>query len=420
MGNYIFTLVLIWLVFPVPAMAQETPSNNDPPSVHFGNWLTLNPRTRIQLDLRSFQPELDDQTKIFRGRSARFGVDGTLFRDIGYMVRTETTTGPVLRDFFFVYQRFRPLQVQAGRFKIPFGLDQLTDSSKLDFVQRSRLGSIVAPGRDTGAMIFGQLEQGKIQYSAGAFRHDGRNSEIEDFASTEEFLPGGNRTLAARVSIQPLELLSVSTPIHDLTFSAAFTHGDLVTGLSSMHGATVSNQVFFPRVYASGARTRRGAEWSGTLGSLAIKGEFMDVREQRLGQGLNGENLPALRTQGWFLSAVQPVFGSIKNTNRGGFLRSILPGAQRGLLEATARYEVIRFGSESSDGTAASPSRSPRAANVVGNDDRAWTFGLNWHASRYMKFQLNGIRETLRDPLRTPVDGKTRYWTTVARLQLNF
>lgn len=411
--------IVAWCAFLVPVMAQETGGGGaSPPAIRFGDWLVVEPRVKIQLDLSGLRPEIDDTRKVFQGRRLRFGVDGSLFRDLVYTIKVETRKGAEFRDVFLKYQRFGSFQVQAGRFKIPFGLDQLTDSGMLDFVHRSRIGSIVAPGRDTGAMVTGDMQESKIHYAVGVFLHDGRNAEIEDFAAINETKPGGNRTLAARITIQPDVLLPVPAPIRNLNVGVAFTHSDLATGLSSLPGVTVSNQVFFPRLYASGTRVRRGAELSGMLGSLSLKGEFMDVREQRLGQSLRGEDLPELRTQGWYVSAVQPVLGHLDHGSQAGFLRSILPGRDLGLLEATARYEMIRFGSVHSGGAALS--RSPRAANVAGNDDRAWTFGMNWHASRYLKLQFNGVRETLHDPARTPIDGESDYWTVVARLQLYF
>jgi phosphate-selective porin len=142
------------------------------------------------------------------------------------------------------------------------------------------------------------------------------------------------------------------------------------------------------------------------------------VRDQRLRQGLHGEDLPALRIQGWYVSAVHPLFGNLKTVNSRS-LSSILPGMHLGLFEATARYELIRFSSESSAGSSP-PSPSPRAANVIGNDERLWTFGINWRANTYVKFQFNGIREVLRDPSRTPVDGENRYWTMIGRAQIYF
>ena len=416
---WFLTAILAICTFSASLRAQESRDGGGPPSIHFGEWLVVNPRAKIQLDLNAFRPELEDKRKVFQARRLRFGLDGSLFRDLGYTVRVETKkTDPEFRDIFLKYQRFKSFQLQAGRFKIPFGLDQLTDSGELDFVHRSRIGSIVAPGRDTGAMVLGDVLEGTINYSAGVFRHDGKNSEIEDLAANTEFLPGGNRTIAARATMKPAALLSVPAPLRELRIGAAITQSDLVTGLSSLPGVTVSHQVFFPRMYAGGTRVRRGAELSGEFGSLTIKGEFMEARDQRIGQGLRGENLPSLRTRGWYASAVQPVLGRFDKQSRVGFLRSILPDKGLGLLEATARYEVIRFSSGAADSVA--PSRNPRAANVVANESRAWTLGMNWHASRYLKLQFNSVRETFSDPVRTPINGESDYWTLVARLQLYF
>jgi phosphate-selective porin len=266
-------------------------------------------------------------------------------------------------------------------------------------------------------MVLGETPEGRIKYAAGFFRHDGRNSEMDDFAG-EAALPGGDRTVAARAAVQPLSFLPVSTPIRELSIGAAFTRSNLATGLSSLPGVTSSNHIFFPRLYVQGTRLRRGVELSGKAGSLSFQGEFMHAREQRRGQGLRSEDLPDLQTQGWYLSAVHPLFGSDENGARRRFPESILPGPGLGRLEAAVRYEAIRFGSASPNG--APPSRSPRAVNVAGNEDRAWTLGLNWHASRYLKLQFNAVREVLEDPARTPIDGIDRYWTLASRLQLYF
>ena len=411
--------VMIGCIFSDPATAQLSADADAPPSIHVRNWLVVNPRAKIQLDFSGFRPELDDKPKVLQGRRIRIGADGTLLRDFAYSVRLETRKAdPQFRDVFLKYQKFHFFQVQAGRFKIPFGLDQLTDSGDLNFVHRSRIGSIVAPGRDTGLMVLGEALEETIQYAAGVFRHDGRNSELEDFAAIHEERPGGDHTLAMRLTVQPAPLLPVRIPMRHFRLGTAFTRSNISTGLSSLGGVTVSNQLFFPRMYARGTRLRRGAELSGTLGSLLLQGELMDVREQRLGEGLRGQDLPPLRTQGWYVSAVQPVAGHINDASRGAFLRSILPGKRLGLLEATARYEVIRFGAVTSDGSTAS--RSSRAGNVIGNEDRAWTVGMNWHASRYLKLQFNGVREALRDPERSPIEGESRYWTIVGRAQVYF
>jgi phosphate-selective porin OprO/OprP len=414
-----FVAAMVWFVFLVPAQAQDGNGESTPPSIHAGDWLVVNFRTKIHMDVSRFRPEVDEQRKAFQVRRLRFGVDGTLFNNLDYSVRVETRkANPQFRDVFLKYRGSPSIQIQAGRFKIPFGLDQLTDSGELDFVQRSRIGSILAPGRDTGLMVLGEVLERNVNYAAGIFQHDGRNAEIEDFAAVNEYLPGGYQTLAARVTILPANLLSSSGAFRNLTVSAALTRSQLTTGLSSLPGVTASDQIFFPRMYVSGTRLRRGAEITWLVRSLSIKGELMEVREQRMGQGLHGEDLPALRADGWYLSATHPLFGHLDKRSDSNFLRSIIPGKGLGLLEVTARYETIRFSSERSAGSL--PSRSPRAENVFGNDDRAWTLGINWYVNHYVKLQLNAEHENLRDPVRTPLSGNNRYWTQVGRFQLFF
>ena len=48
-------------------------------------------------------------------------------------------------------RRFRYLQIKAGRFKIPFGREQLTGLTETDFIYRSGISTYLAPGRDVGA-----------------------------------------------------------------------------------------------------------------------------------------------------------------------------------------------------------------------------------------------------------------------------
>src|SRR5436190_806906 len=139
-----FAALVLWALL-VPASGQGRTDGN-PLSLRFGDWLTVNPRAKIQLDLKGFRPKFEDERSVFQRRRMRFGADGLLLRDLAYSVRVETRSDPEFRDVFVRYQRLHSFQVQAGRFKIPFGMDQLTDSGELDFVQRSRIGSLLAPG----------------------------------------------------------------------------------------------------------------------------------------------------------------------------------------------------------------------------------------------------------------------------------
>src|SRR5688572_5019756 len=118
---------VVCIAFLVPARAQESVRDGAPPSIHAGDWLAVNFRAKIQLDFSGFRPKFDDNRKTFDARRLPFGVDGTVFRDFDYSIRVETRKAdPQFRDVFLKYHPLPSFQIQAGRFKIPFSLDQLT------------------------------------------------------------------------------------------------------------------------------------------------------------------------------------------------------------------------------------------------------------------------------------------------------
>ena len=87
-----------------------------------------------------------------------------------------------------------------------------------------------------------------------------------------------------------------------------------------------------------------------------------------------------------------------------------------GAIQLAGRFEALGF---HSDAPWDEPFRNPRAANVLGNDFRAWTVGINWYPVRYVKLQLNVVREHLGDPERRT--DTTRGWSTsrLFRVQLS-
>jgi phosphate-selective porin len=89
---------------------------------------------------------------------------------------------------------------------------------------------------------------------------------------------------------------------------------------------------------------------------------------------------------------------------RGGF----------GAIEVGARYETLRFQSAAVDGPASTSRRSP---TVLPNAEQAFTFGVSWYANKWIKVQLNGVREQFDDPQRSPMPDRPGFWSTVCRLQ---
>ncbi len=69
----------------------------------------------------------------------------------------------------------RTYRVLVGQFKAPFGLQQLTSSGRLQFVDRAITDAKFNPGREMGAMVSGTAVSRKVGYEAGVFNGSGES-----------------------------------------------------------------------------------------------------------------------------------------------------------------------------------------------------------------------------------------------------
>jgi phosphate-selective porin len=88
-----------------------------------------------------------------------------------------------------------------------------------------------------------------------------------------------------------------------------------------------------------------------------------------------------------------------------------------GAFDLAARVDRLTF-----DSTAvidSLPATSPRADKIVGNSDKAFTFGVNWYVNRWVKIQVNTIKETIADPVQGPLPDRPSFWSRVVRFQFS-
>jgi phosphate-selective porin OprO and OprP len=308
----------------------------------------------------------------------------------------------------------RAIQLRAGQFKMPFSLDQLTSATKLDFVYRSRAADMLAPGRSQGFSVHGRLAGRLLGYDVGLFRRDGESAR---FGTN----PGAGQTGAARMTVRPFDERRArpSGPgqaeakrrrsISDLEFGVNATSGEVPEGRYSLRGRLTSRSTFFAPVFVNGRRLRVGGDVDWRPGPFGVRAEIMRVEDQRLDQGLRGETLPPLRSDGWYVSGTWAVAGrrAMKLAEA-----SRVPVAFKG-LELASRIEALAFGSLAESEPAL---RNPRAAHLASIDEHAYTFGVNWTLNRWTRLQFNAIREQLHDAANgAPVHAAT--WTRVVRVQ---
>jgi phosphate-selective porin len=85
-----------------------------------------------------------------------------------------------------------------------------------------------------------------------------------------------------------------------------------------------------------------------------------------------------------------------------------------GAVEVAGRYERLWFDSAGGTDT---PTRANRSETILTSGEKVLTLGVNWTLNRFIKVQINGIRERVEDPGRSPVPNGAAFWSRVLRLQ---
>lgn len=403
-------------------------------------------RLKFQAHWRHFSPELstaggcgafaNSTGCLFELHRARAGLKGTLFKHLDFEVEREfkdtSRTLFILRSFFDIqeeevhnpwrdvyvdFKRWRQFSVQAGKFKLPFSLDQLSGDTDQDFVVRSALGDLLAPGRDLGIMAHGRFFKKGLYYQFGIFRHDGDNALLSgNLAETLEDPASGRRTFAGRITGSPFRRWGVlPKPLRNIELGVALTTTPVSEGVRSQRGRTASEETFFPYQFVRGERRRVGAEFNWNPGRFTLKSEFARMSEERLKQAISGGDLSPLLTHAWYVSGTWLVTGENKaKLEPKRPFRSWLLWGGPGAVELALRFDVMRFSSADHPGR---PSRILRAANILQTSDRTWTFGVNWYLNHWTKVQFNSFRERLEDPVRAPIPTDSLYWSHVVRVQ---
>ena len=281
----IFALLLI-LAAAAPAFAQH-------PSISAGDWLRIDFKARFQGDVRKSEASIrgDEDGGLDIARR-RVGVEGRAAGILEYQVEYELGDRRWC-DVFVDYRQFKAVQVRAGIFKMPFGLDENTSATNLDFIYRARISARLAPGRDQGVSVHGRVLKNLITYEGGVFRNDGENARPSN--SSRVF---GKRTVAARVLAHPFG--DSKSKLADVQFGAAFTSGDVPLGFPAVRARTVLGASFYNSdVWVNGRRQRTGLEARWSPGPVSIQTEYIRLTDERRGQSVDDSNLSPLVAHGW-------------------------------------------------------------------------------------------------------------------------
>jgi phosphate-selective porin OprO and OprP len=394
---------LVLVAIAVPALAQNgtRPKDSgvrwDDGSLRAGDGVRLEPHARFQTDLLLTDQErpIDDR---FDWARRRIGIDGELLDRVEFQIERELETESPWRDIYGDVKIVQALRIRAGRFKLPFSLEHSTSGFDLDFLERASAVEAMSPGRDLGVMAHGRVARRMLKYEIGLFRHTD-SIEVPVDGNRSDATAGRFGTFAGRVTVSPVRDNDDGTT-RDLAFGVALVRNTMPEGLYGVVGRAFDGERVSERMYVNGARTRLGIESLWSAGRFTLKGELLQLVDERKQQAITGEDLSNLIVRGAYLTGVWRVAG--KHGKRGS------------AVDVSARFDRLSF---SSANTTDEAFANPRADRVAPLSQRAWTFGATWIVNRWVRVQGNAVREQLIDPLGVRDLAPVSPWTTVMRLQ---
>ena len=354
----------------------------------------------LQVDSRTF---FNDHGTVgndgFLLRRARPILQGTVFRDFDFLLVPDFggTSGPQIFDAYLNYRPIPELQFQAGKFKVPVGLEQLVADRDTWFNERGFPSSVIA-GRDLGFDLHGDLFQGIVSYAAGIFNGvgDGRNSSNADFDDDKAF--------AGRLFFQPFKKTGMPA-LQSLGLGLGGSYEDMqgtntaglpqTTGGSLAGFVTDGQQQFFAYnptnkavVVAAGEHWRVAPQAYYFYGPFSLLGEYTISEQQVRRTATSPITSRLLDNRAWEISA-----GWVLTGEEAAYSHGVIPRRPFNLLEGGwgAWQLVGRYGQLDID-RAAFPLYSDSKTSA--RSAAEWSVGLNWYLNSSMLLKTSFSRTT--------------------------
>lgn len=346
----------------------------------------------IQLDNRTFVNDGGIAGNDgFLLRRARPILQGTVYRDFDFLFIPDFGGSTVqIFDANLNYRYSSALQIRAGKFKSPVGLEQLQTDRDLLFNERA-LATDLVPNRDLGVQVWGDIADGAVSYAAGILNGVGdfRNSSNLDFDNDREF--GG------RIFLRPFKNSS-AVDLRGLGFGLGGSYGSsaTATGLPSTTGGTLpglttdGQQQFFaynpsqgtnaaaPVVVASGEHWRLSPQGYYYVGPFGLLGEYV-ISDQRVSRTTTAPfKSTSLEDTAWQITGSWALTGEAASYNGLTPANSFDPRTGHwGALQLVGRFAELDV-DRAAFPLYANPATSAHAAY-------AWSAGFNWYLNKNLK-----------------------------------
>jgi phosphate-selective porin OprO/OprP len=363
----------------------------------------------VQVDSRTYFGNNTVANSGFLLRRARPIIVGTVYRDFDFNLTPDFGGSTVqIVDAFINYHYDPELQLEAGKFKAPIGLEALQSDANLYLNERSLVTDLV-PNRDVGLELHGDLWGGAVSYAAAIL--DG----APDYSSsTSNTNLDSDLSYDGRIFLQPWIGSDVDL-LRGLGFGVGGSYEndrDGVNGLTSGY-TTDGQQKFF--TYSAGT-VANGQHWRVSPqayyynGPLGLMSEYA-ISDQRVRNGAAQADVgnTAWEVQGgWVLTGEDASYNGVTprhpfNPRAGGW----------GAWQVVGRYEQLQI-DDSAFPIMASSAASAKSAH-------AWAAGINWYLNRNIRLNASYSQTMFSgftgSPPAVPVQDEKVFFT---RIQLVF
>lgn len=345
-------------------------------------------RGLLQGDARFYvNDESLPQNDTFLLRTARPIIEGSLGKLIGFRFTPEFAGDSASIVDAYIDVRLDPAYtLRVGKFTSPVGLERLQSSSSLSGVERA-LPSELAPNRDIGVQLQGDVADGRFSYAVGVFNGtvDGRDAVTSN--------PDNEFEYAGRVFFEPFR--NNANALSGLGFGLGASVGDKRgTGNNFLPRYRTPGQVQFfnyrSSIAASGENLRFSPQAYYYLGRFGVLGEYISSKQAVLqttganaGATADLENTAWQATFQWVLTGEDASYrGVVKPSS------PFRPGEGWGAFELVGRYGVLDIDDD------AYPLFADAA--VSARQARNWTLGLNWYLTSNLKLVVNYLDTTFK------------------------
>lgn len=319
---------------------------------------------KINLDANRFNGiydnvQQDDYTYDSQLRRARLTFKVPIIKNWSSKLQVAINEGDdtyEIKDLYLRYRGFDIADIKVGKFKEPFGLENLTSSANHLFTERSL--STLAIGRNKGISL--SKANSKYSWNVGAY----------DIQKNGKVKAGGNKAYTARATFSPTNTI------------ANYHHIGLAYSKRDLQGAEyeiktnggVDNAINFvdTKNIATDTIEKYGLELAWVRGPLSLQSELQRLQ-------LNATNaLENATYEGYYGQLSYFLTNDYRPYKKGRFSK-VKPSSAKGSWEVTLRkgnLKSVDIGIENNNSDI-------RVASTV--------LGLNYYHNRNLKFMLNSI-----------------------------